>query len=200
MTHKGTELFLILLATLPGAALALSTDRDQPVHIEADRGELDDVKGVTIYEGRVVVTQGSIKITGDRVVLHYDDQRDISRAEAVGKPATYQQLSDGESEPLKARALRMDYQVKDGVIDLYDDASVVQTGNSLFGSRITYDTVNERVKASRSGSGEDRVRVILTPKAKDGGKDGGKNGKKDGAPEPGKGQPASAEPHKGALR
>ena len=196
MTHKGTELFLILLATLPGAALALSTDRDQPVHIEADRGELDDVKGVTIYEGRVVVTQGSIKITGDRVVLYYDDKRDISRAEAVGKPATYQQLSDGETEPLKARALRMDYQVKDGVIDLYDDASVVQTGNSLFGSRITYDTVNERVKASRSGSGEDRVRVILTPKAKD----GGKNGKKEGAPEPGKGQPASAEPGKGAPR
>ena len=196
MTHKGTELFLILLATLPGAALALSTDRDQPVHIEADRGELDDVKGVTIYEGRVVVTQGSIKITGDRVVLYYDDKRDISRAEAVGKPATYQQLSDGETEPLKARALRMDYQVKDGVIDLYDDASVVQTGNSLFGSRITYDTVNERVKASRSGSGEDRVRVILTPKAKDGGRDA----KKDGAPAPAKGQPAKAEPGKGAAR
>ena len=57
MTHKGTELFLILLATLPGAALALSTDRDQPVHIEADRGELDDVKGVTIYEGRVDVKE-----------------------------------------------------------------------------------------------------------------------------------------------
>ena len=196
MTHKGTELFLILLATLPGAALALSTDRDQPVHIEADRGELDDVKGVTIYEGRVVVTQGSIKITGDRVVLHYDDQRDISRAEAVGKPATYQQLSDGESEPLKARALRMDYQVKDGVIDLYDDASVLQSGNSLFGNRITYDTLNERVKASRSGSGEDRVRVILTPKAKDGGRDA----KKDGAPAPAKGQPAKAEPGKGAAR
>ena len=196
MTHKGTELLLILLATLPGAALALSTDRDQPVHIEADRGELDDVKGVTIYEGRVVVTQGSIRITGDRVVLYYDENRDISRAEAVGKPATYQQLSDGETEPLKARALRMDYQVKDGVIDLYDDASVVQTGNSLFGNRITYDTVNERVKASRSGSGEDRVRVILTPKAKDGGKDG----KKDGAPEPAKGQPANAGPGKGAAR
>ena len=196
MTHKGTELLLILLATLPGAALALSTDRDQPVHIEADRGELDDVKGVTIYEGRVVVTQGSIKITGDRVVLHYDDQRDISRAEAVGKPATYQQLSDGETEPLKARALRMDYQVKDGVIDLYDDASVLQSGNSLFGNRITYDTLNERVKASRSGSGEDRVRVILTPKAKDGGRDA----KKDGAPAPAKGQPAKAEPGKGAAR
>lgn len=200
MTHKGTELFLILLATLPGAALALSTDRDQPVHIEADRGELDDVKGVTIYEGRVVVTQGSIKITGDRVVLYYDDKRDISRAEAVGKPATYQQLSDGETEPLKARALRMDYQVKDGVIDLYDDASVVQTGNSLFGNRITYDTVNERVKASRSGSGEDRVRVILTPKAKDGAREGGKDGKKDGAGEPAKGQPARAESGKGAPR
>ena len=196
MTHKGTELFLILLATLPGAALALSTDRDQPVHIEADRGELDDVKGVTIYEGRVVVTQGSIKITGDRVVLSYDENRDISRAEAVGKPATYQQLSDGETEPLKARALRMDYQVKDGVIDLYDDASVLQSGNSLFGNRITYDTLNERVKASRSGSGEDRVRVILTPKAKDGGRDA----KKDGAPAPAKGQPAKAEPGKGAAR
>lgn len=189
MTPKGTELLLLLLATLPAAALALATDKDQPVHIEADRGELDDVKGVTTYEGRVVVTQGTIKITGDRVVLHYDKNREVERAEAFGKPATYEQRPDGEKEPVRAKALRMDYQVKEGVIDLYDDASVLQSGNSLFGSRVTYDTVNERVKASRSGSGEDRVRVILTPKAKENGKG-----------EPAKGQPPKTEAGKGAAR
>jgi lipopolysaccharide export system protein LptA len=189
MTQKGVELLLIVLATLPGAAFALATDKDQPVHIEADRGELDDAKGVTTYEGRVVVTQGTIKITGDRVVIHYDKNREVDRAEAFGRPATYEQRPDGEKEPVRAKALRMDYQVKAGVVDLYDDASVIQSGNSLFGSRITYDTVNERVKASRAGSGDDRVRVILTPKAKENGKT-----------EPPTAPPAKTAPGKGPAR
>ena len=166
MKRRTAEAALTLLLTLPGAGQALTTDRDQPVHIEADRGELDDAKGVTTYEGQVVVTQGSIRITGDRVVLYYDQDRQVTRAESFGKPATYQQLPDGEKEPMRARALRMEYLVRDGVIELYDDAVVTQAGDTLSGSRVTYDTVSNRVKATRSVNGDDRVRVILTPRAK----------------------------------
>jgi lipopolysaccharide export system protein LptA len=159
---------LYVLVTFTGETLALSTDRQQPVTVEADQAELDDAKGVTTYEGRVVVTQGSLRITGDRVLLYYDQSRDVTRAEALGKPATYEQTPDGEQTPVKARALRMEYQVREGVIDLYDEAEVLQERDSLRGRRITYDTVNNRVKAMGSGSPEDRVRVILTPRGKAG--------------------------------
>jgi lipopolysaccharide export system protein LptA len=173
MRRRTVEAALLALACLPGTAHALSSDRNQPVEIEADRGELDDTKGLTTYEGRVVVTQGTLKITGDRVVLHYDKDRQVHRAEAYGKPATYEQLADGEKEPVRARALRMDYLVRDGVIELYDEATVTQAGDTLSSSRVTYDTVNNRVKATRSGNGDDRVRVILAPKPKGGSGPGG---------------------------
>ena len=123
MKRKVSEITLALLCALvTGQAVGLSTDRTQPVQIEADRAELDDAEGVTRYEGQVVVTQGTLKITGDRVVLHYDEERQVTRAEAFGNPATYEQLPDDQQEPVRARALQMEYRVRDGVIELHRDA------------------------------------------------------------------------------
>jgi lipopolysaccharide export system protein LptA len=158
----------LVCALAAGPAAALSTDRTQPVEIEADRAELDDAQGVTRYEGQVIVIQGTLKITGDRVVLYYDQERQVTRAEAFGNPATYEQLPDGQQEPVRARALRMEYQVREGVIDLYQEAEVTQRGDRLAGDRVTYDTANSQVRAMRAGGGDDRVRVILTPRTKEG--------------------------------
>lgn len=157
---------LVALGATVSGPLALTSDRRQPVLVEADQAELDDARGITTYQGQVVVTQGSLRITGDRVMLYYDQNRDVTRAEALGKPATYEQTPEGEKAPVRARALRMEYLVGEGLIELYDEAEVLQAGDSLRGRRITYDTVNNRVKATGSGSAEDRVRVILTPRGK----------------------------------
>ncbi|WP_351125661.1 LptA/OstA family protein, partial [Shewanella sp. T24-MNA-CIBAN-0130] len=65
-----------LVKTLPillglGAALgsvsawALPNDSQQPIHISADDAQLDDKKGVATYTGGVIITQGSMKITGN---------------------------------------------------------------------------------------------------------------------------------------
>ena len=67
MTPRRTVSALLLAALVAGApaARALSTDRDQPIEIEADFAELDDSRGVTMYKGNVIVTQGSLKLTGE---------------------------------------------------------------------------------------------------------------------------------------
>lgn len=174
MTRRSVEAILLFaLSAAASGPQALTSDRKQPVTVEADQAELDDARGVTTYQGRVVVTQGSLRITGDRVLLHYDENRDVTRAEAFGNPATYEQTPDGEKAPVRAQALRMEYQVREGVIELQDEAEVLQAGDSLRGRRVTYDTVNNRVKATGSGNAEDRVRVILTPRGK---QDGGQSG------------------------
>ena len=48
-------------------ALALPSDREQPIRVQADSAELDDKQGVAVYRGDVVVTQGSTKLTGNTV-------------------------------------------------------------------------------------------------------------------------------------
>ena len=65
---------------------ALSTDKDQPIEIEADTADLDNKKGVTIYRGNVVLIQGSVRMTGDIMTVYFkDDELDILIME--GKPA-----------------------------------------------------------------------------------------------------------------
>src|SRR5690554_7907613 len=69
---KPNNLSALLLAgccLLPAMASALPSDSEQPIHIQADTAELDDKKGTAIYRGDVVITQGTLKITGHTVTL-----------------------------------------------------------------------------------------------------------------------------------
>ena len=57
--------------------MALATDSEQPIEIQADFAELDDQEGKTIYVGNVVVIQGSIKMTGDKLKVNFSEERDL---------------------------------------------------------------------------------------------------------------------------
>ena len=154
---------------LTGGAWALSTDKDQPIEIQADTADLDDEKGITIYRGNVVTTQGSVRMTGDIMTVYFkDDELDTLIME--GKPATYRQLPDDSEVYDEAEALRMEYYELKNLVVLIDRASFKQEGLSFSGNRIEYDTENSKVKAKGSvkqqnGAGE-RVKIIIKPKKK----------------------------------
>ncbi len=57
----------LLAASLP--ALAVTGDTEQPIHIESDTQSLDMQGNVVTFTGNVVVTQGTIKINADKVVV-----------------------------------------------------------------------------------------------------------------------------------
>lgn len=46
----------VLLAGAAGAALAEKADRNKPMNIEADSLRYDDLKQVSVFSGRVVLT------------------------------------------------------------------------------------------------------------------------------------------------
>jgi lipopolysaccharide export system protein LptA len=156
-------------------AWALSTDKDQPIEIEANNADLDDEKGVTIYRGNVILTQGSVRMTGDTMTVYFKgDELDTLIME--GQPARYKQLPDGSKIYDEAEALRMEYYELKNMIILIDKASFKQEGLSFSGNRIEYDTEHSRVKAkgsvkqqtgsSSSGSSGERVKIILKPRKK----------------------------------
>ncbi|NIN34018.1 MAG: lipopolysaccharide transport periplasmic protein LptA, partial [Gammaproteobacteria bacterium] len=72
----------------------LSTDKNQDIEIESDSVYLDDTQKLGIYSGDVVVTQGSIRITGDTLTIHYTEENDIDKIIVEGEPATFRQLPD----------------------------------------------------------------------------------------------------------
>jgi lipopolysaccharide export system protein LptA len=142
--------FSLLFVALMNSAFALSTDSQQDMEIEADTAEMDDIKGITIYRGDVVVIQGSMRITGHTMTVHFDDNDDMELAIMQGNPATYRQLPDNSKVYDEAESLQMEYYALKDYIILIDKALVTQEGSRMSGSRIEYDTVLSQVKARGS--------------------------------------------------
>ena len=152
-------------------ALALPTDSDQPIHVQADSAELDDAKGVAVYRGHVVITQGSMKVTGDTVTLTQSEQGDIEVFTAVGKPATYEQKPAEDKDVVKAYGMTIQYFTARDRIILLDRARVVQGGDTFEGEKIVYDTQRQIVNAGRAGRGQvstqqPRIDMVIQPRKK----------------------------------
>ncbi|TCK17558.1 lipopolysaccharide export system protein LptA [Thiogranum longum] len=162
-----TRIIHLILATLlaiPSWSHALSSDRDQPMMIEADRVELDDTKGVSIYTGNVKVTQGTLVLTGDRMVVH-NKGNDIDKVLMDGNPATYKQRPDGKEHDVHAQSRRMEYYTNPEHIILLQQAEVNQAGDVLRSERIVYDVVKDQVNAG-TDKPDDRVIITIQPKPK----------------------------------
>ena len=172
-------LFTLVLG-LPLSASGLSTDRQKDIEIEADSAVIDDTKQHTIYTGDVVIIQGSLRITGAKVTIHYDDNSDFVKLESIGKPARFRQLPDGkddiDSNYQVAHADKMEYFKKKDLIVLLGNAVYGQGGSKVAADRIEYNSrtskmIARSVKAgtkSKSTSGKkkkkSRVRIVIPAK------------------------------------
>jgi len=171
---KTFPLLLSLGAALGSAsAWALPSDRDQPIRVQADSAELDDKQGVAVYRGGVVITQGTLKITGDTVTITQNAQGEIEVFTSVGKPAYYEQKPSADKDIVKAYGLTIQYYATNERIVLIDQAKVIQQGNTFEGEKIVYDTQRQIVNAGRAtGSNvsmpRPRIDMILQPRKKDG--------------------------------
>lgn len=152
----------LLLPLLHGSAHALSSDRNQPMDVEADRADIDDKRGISVYRGNVKITQGTLRLTADELTLHTRDG-EVVRAIAVGTPATYRQRPDGKDHDVEAEALKMEYFADRQQLILTDTARVQQAGDTFRSERIDYDIAADVVKAGAGAPG-DRVRITIQPK------------------------------------
>jgi lipopolysaccharide export system protein LptA len=153
---------LLLMLQLQTIAFALTTDRDQPLNVEADHVIIDDKKGTMVYTGQARFTQGSIVVTADKVQI-YSKNRIFSRAIAIGKPATFQQkLDDGKI--VKARAHQMEYRVEDERLILTEEAEVWQDSNHIRSDRIVYQLDTQVIDAQGEKEGS-RVKITIQPES-----------------------------------
>ncbi|MGQ7959265.1 lipopolysaccharide transport periplasmic protein LptA [Pseudomonas sp. SP16.1] len=165
-------LILSLGAALGSAAAwALPSDREQPIRIQADSAELDDKQGVAVYRGDVIITQGTLKITGDTVTITQTASGDIDVFTSVGKPAYYEQKPAVDKEIVKAYGLTIQYFSSNERIVLIDQAKVIQEGNTFEGEKIVYDTQRQIVNAGRATGTNvsvprPRIDMVIQPKNK----------------------------------
>src|SRR5262245_17281887 len=93
----GREIFgvgaCLLLALWGTLARAEKADKDQPTHIEANRMSSDDARRISIFEGNVVLTKGTVLVRADRIVVRQDADG-FQFATATGKPVRFRQKGE----------------------------------------------------------------------------------------------------------
>jgi len=144
---------------------ALSSDKQQPIEVEADRFNLDDAKKITVYTGNVVITQGSMEIIADEVTI-YSVRGTTDKVVATGKPVKFKQQPDGNQGLIRGEANRFNYFVIKDTLVLIDKASLWQDGNTFESDQIEYDSKNSLVKAGDKKTGSKRVKITLEPAKK----------------------------------
>jgi lipopolysaccharide export system protein LptA len=139
-------------------------DRDKPVNVEADSLRVDDAKKTAVYEGHVVLSQGTLMITADRIEIRQDD-RGFSSGEATGRPVYFRQKMDARDEYAEGWADLIVYDARADKLKLTGQARLKRGEEELRGGLITYDGATEFYQAQGSISGTPgRVRAVIRPK------------------------------------
>lgn len=163
--------FLVLacLAALPRAAQALSSDSKQPMYVESDSVVYDEGKGETIYTGNVKASQGSLEVTGDKMIINQQKGK-ADQMIIYGNPARLKQTPDGGGPDNHGVGKRADYFPDSGILILNGNAMTWEGPNpdtsehTVKSDHIEYDTKNSIYKAGSSRSGSRRVQVKIIPK------------------------------------
>lgn len=153
----------LLLLTMP--AHAEKADKAKPVNLEADSVRVEDAKKIAVYEGHVVLTQGTLMMTADRIDVQQDDQG-FSSSDASGKPVYFRQKMEGREEFAEGWAERILYDGRTDKLKLSGQARLKRGEEDLRGNLITYDAKSEYYQAQGSGDGvRGRVRAVILPKS-----------------------------------
>jgi len=141
---------------------ALSSDRVQPIQVEADSLEVREQENISVYTGNVLLIQGSLEFRCERLTLHFDDQNELVLMEMTGAPATFRQLDDQQQE-LKGQAEQLQYRQSESILVLSGKARFSHKGDTIESNRIQVNTENESIQAG-SSEPDNRVRMLIQPK------------------------------------
>ena len=174
---------LLLGFLLPAPALGEKADKDKPTHIEANRMSSDDARRISIFEGSVVLTKGTILVKAERIVVRQDAEG-FQFATATGKPVRFRQKGDpkGDREGVwtDGEALRVEIDNRNERIELFERARVTRDQDEVCGEYVFLDQRTEffsvsAAKGAAAAAPEGRVRAVIQPKT---GPEAGKPGPK----------------------
>ena len=171
----------LLLAS--AVAQAERADRDKPVNIEAERMTYDDLRQVNIFDGKVVLTQGTLTILADRIVVRQDPEG-FQHGSAEKGPAGFayfRQKREGVDEIVQGWGERIEYDAKGEKADMIGRARFLRGVDEVRGNTIRYDGRSEfysvnggappmgvpgaPATAAAAGQPDGRVRATIQPRS-----------------------------------
>ena len=157
---------VLCTALLAPLAHAEKADRDKPVNLEADTVTLDDVRKISVYQGNVILSQGTLMLRADRVQVT-QNAGGLDKVSATGRPVAFRQKVDGRDEFIEGYADRIEFDSVSSQLELIGQAQLRRGNDELRGAQISYNANTEFYKVvgqpdAKSPAG--RVRAVIRPK------------------------------------
>ncbi|MDR2451558.1 MAG: lipopolysaccharide transport periplasmic protein LptA [Candidatus Accumulibacter sp.] len=169
--HRFVTVAVVLLSVFrPFPACAEKGDRDKPIHLEADRVSLDDINKVQIFEGNVVMTQGTMQLRTSKLVVT-EDADGFQKGVATGGKnglAYFRQKRDGKDEYIEGEAERIEHDGRSERTEFFVRAWIKSGEDEVRGHYVSYEAPTEKYLVTSAG-GETksaRVRAVIQPKSK----------------------------------
>lgn len=162
---------LLCLALACNPSHAERADRDKPVHLESDQANIDDAKQISTFEGKVLLTQGTMTIHSDKLVVT-QDPNGFSHGTATGQLASFRQKREGLDEYVEGYGERIEYDTQSEIVDFFGHARMTRKQDEVHGDHITYSSKTEIFQVhsvpnpAADAPNKGRVRVTLQPKPK----------------------------------
>ena len=144
-------------------AHALPEDREQPIHITADKAVRDEKRGLTVYSGNVEMRQGSMELEADTLTI-YHEANDANKIVARGAPARMRQQPEIDKGLVHAHAAIITYLRDVERVNLRKGAHLERDDGTLVtGDSIDYFIIKQLVKAESDRNDEDNKVVVVIP-------------------------------------
>ncbi len=173
----GPVLIISALVLVPLTCIAEQADRNKPTNIEADVATVDQNNRVKTLEGNVILSQGTMRLTAQKMVVKEDEEGYI-RAEIFGGNAAqvaFRQKREGSEEFMEGFADRAEFDDRADTLKLFSRARLKNGADELKGEYIYYNSATEVVQARNSIPGTKpatevpttpgRVNITIQPRA-----------------------------------
>jgi len=151
---------LSALLLLPFMASAKKSDFTQAIVVDADKQQVQIKKNKVTFYNNVEVTQGSIKLKADKLVVSGTGTKGSEVLVATGKPATFHQILDN-GKPVDAQANEIRYELKTRTLTLTGKSELKQLDSVVTGHKVQYNIDKQEMMAE--GGEKGRVTTIFLP-------------------------------------
>ncbi|ABM04594.1 OstA family protein [Psychromonas ingrahamii 37] len=159
---KINKLSLIISTLLISfASIALESDFTQPIHVSSVSQHVTMKNDRVVFQDDVLLTQGTIKLTADKLTVIQGKQSNQEIMIAEGSVATFYQTQE-DGKPIDAEANVIRYDVAKAQVTLTGNAQVKQLKSQINGSKIIYFMETEELTVSNDGK-ETRVTTVFLP-------------------------------------
>jgi len=167
---RAIRVLLLAVVAAATAAQAEKGDREKEIQVLADRLAADDAKKEAVYEGNVIVTQGTMRITSARIVVR-EDPEGYRTYIATGAPVTFRQKRDKVDDWIDGSAERAEFDDRNDLLKLYNGARLKSSQGELTGDFISYDRGKEFFEVTSAAPGRtpaagSRVKATIIPQKK----------------------------------